>query len=89
MITAEDKRGSAPAIVMSLITRKGAACGTRRSRNHSLEPETDPIPSPCVITADQALSVADISPGISEKMIEEMFKGSKKRAERALLKNTG
>lgn len=31
---------------MSLITRKGAAWGTRRSRNHSLEPETDPIPLP-------------------------------------------
>lgn len=74
---------------MSLITRKGAAWGTRQSRNHSLEPETDPIPLPCVITADQALSVADISPGISEKMIKEMFKGSEKGVERALLKNTG
>lgn len=74
---------------MSLITRKGAAWGTRQSRNHSLEPGTDPIPLPCVITADQALSLADISPGISEKMIKEMFKGSEKRVERALLKNTG
>ena len=72
---------------MSLITRKGAAWGTWPSRNHSLEPETDPIPLPCVITADQALSVADISPGISAKMSKEMFKESEKRAERALLKN--
>ena len=63
--------------------------GKRRSRNHSLEPETDPIPLPCVITADQALSVADISSGISVKMSKEMFKGSERGAERALLKNTG
>ena len=67
---------------MSLITRNGAAWGTRRSRNLSLEPETDPIPLPPVITADQALSVADISPGISAKMSKEMFKGSEMRAER-------
>lgn len=71
---------------MSLITRKGTAWGTRRSRNHSLEPETDPIPLPPVITEDQALSVADISPGISAKMSKEMFKGSNRKAERALLK---
>ena len=71
---------------MSLITRRRAAWGTWQSRNHSLEPETDPIPKLCVITADQALSVADISPGISEKMIREMLKGSERRTERVLLK---
>lgn len=69
---------------MSLITRKGAAWGTMHSRNHSLEPKTDSIPLPCVITVDQALSVADISLGICVKMSKEMFKGSERRVERAL-----
>lgn len=73
---------------MRLIARRGTAWGTWPSRNHSLEPDTDPIPLPRVITADQTLSVADISPGISVKMSKEMFMKSKKRAERALLKNT-
>lgn len=38
------------------------------------EQEADIIPLAIVITADQALSVADISPGISVKMNKEMFK---------------
>lgn len=50
------------------------------------EQEADIIPLPIVITADQALSVADISPGISEKMNKGMF--GWRRRERELLKTT-
>lgn len=72
---------------MSLITRKGAAWGT--SRNHSLEPETDPIPLPCVITADQALSVADISPGISAKNEQRNVQGKREEGGESTLKKHG
>lgn len=41
-----------------------------------------------VITADQALSVADISPGISVKMNKEMLKVERGRRKRELLKTT-
>lgn len=51
------------------------------------EQEADIIPLATVITADQALSVADISPGISVKMNKGMFKVEKGKKKEGTLKN--